>query len=527
MKRSQTHCSFQVRLHRPSVLLRLMLIAFMILGFCMTLPAQSKALHKADKAFGRFDYSKALNIYQKLEKKNESKYYVTKRIADCYRLLDMPTHAVEWYEKAIEFHDVDAETYYHLGQTLRTLKRYEESDIYLNRFRAITRTQTPQQGLSPEEYLRTVRSDSGRFEIVKLSINTPYSEIGPALYDGNKLVFSSNTPENSVVRYLDSRNNKPFYSLYVAELEELATTGIPTPFLPRIRTELNDGPVSFSHDGNLVYITRNTVLTQEGVSELDIFTLSKREGKWNTTLATLPLKLKGYSIAHPAISPDNQRLYFASNMPGGYGGMDLYYSELKGGFFSQPVNLGPGINTAGNEVFPFVDTNGRLFFASDGLPGLGGLDIFVVLPGEYGFSNPHNLGPDINTPYDDFGITILYDDSGGYFASNRPGGEGSDDIYAFRTLVPLRFTQIRGTITNDITGEAEEAVSISIFKKNGIPVANLESDEKGNYSFHLLSNEEYTIYFRKRMMQDIEKSIKPSDMKAFGILNLNIKLAPR
>src|SRR5690606_18556962 len=116
--------------------------------------------HKADKAFGRFDYSKALNIYQKLEKKNESKYYVTKRIADCYRLLDMPTHAVEWYEKAIEFHDVDAETYYHLGQTLRTLKRYEESDIYLNRFRAITRTQTPQQGLSPEEYLRTVRSDS-------------------------------------------------------------------------------------------------------------------------------------------------------------------------------------------------------------------------------------------------------------------------------------------------------------------------------------------------------------------------------
>jgi hypothetical protein len=150
-----------------------------------------------------------------------------------------------------------------------------------------------------------------------------------------------------------------------------------------------------------------------------------------------------------------------------------------------------------------------------------------VLPGEYGFSNPHNLGPDINTPYDDFGITILYDDSGGYFASNRPGGEGSDDIYAFRTLVPLRFTQIRGTITNDITGEAEEAVSISIFKKNGIPVANLESDEKGNYSFHLLSNEEYTIYFRKRMMQDIEKSIKPSDMKAFGTLNLNIKLAPR
>ncbi|NLX72041.1 MAG: hypothetical protein GXY94_01885 [Bacteroidales bacterium] len=507
--------------------MKLIALTLILLGLSGLVAAQSRALTKADDAFERFDYSLALKRYNKLDGKSESRYYVTKRIADCYRLLNMPVNALEWYEKAIEFHDVDAETYYHLGQTLRVLKRYEESDIYLNRFREITRTQAPQQGLSPGEFLMAVKSDSGRYEIIPRNVNSEYSEFGPAILDGNKLVFSSNRPGKSVIRQLDSRNNLPFFGLFVSELSDLSTATYPLPFLPKIKTELNDGPVSFTADGQMLYITRNTTATQEGLSELDIFSLNRRDGKWSSTLASLPLKIKGYSIAHPAVSPDNQRLYFSSDMPGGYGAKDLYYSELRGGFFSQPVNLGPDINTAGNDVFPFVDSAGRLFFASDGLPGLGGLDIFMTIPEGQNFSKPYNLGPGINTAYDDFSIVIKSDDSGGYFSSNRPGGAGSDDIYAFKTLKPLRFTHILGTIVNQLTGEPEEAVSISVIKQNGIVVANIESDEKGNYSLHLLSDEEYTIHFRKRMMQAVEKSLTPSEIKAFSTLNLNIKLVPR
>lgn len=151
----------------------------------------------------------------------------------------------------------------------------------------------------------------------------------------------------------------------------------------------------------------------------------------------------------------------------------------------------------------------------------------MTIPEGQNFSKPYNLGPGINTAYDDFSIVIKSDDSGGYFSSNRPGGAGSDDIYAFKTLKPLRFTHILGTIVNQLTGEPEEAVSISVIKQNGIVVANIESDEKGNYSLHLLRDEEYTIHFRKRMMQAVEKSLTPSEMKAFSTLNLHIKLVPR
>jgi hypothetical protein len=489
--------------------------------------AQSRLLKKADKAYNEFNYSKALKRYHRVAAKGTSQYYVTKRIADCYRQLNMPTHAVEWYEKAIVYQDVDADTYYHLGLALRTLKRYEESDIYLNRFHTIMRTHSPRQGLSPEDYLFHIRSDSGRFEVLHLEINSPYSEFGPALLNGKHLIFSSNRPGESYVRHLDSRNNLPFFDLYQSEVTDLTQTTYPHPFLPNLKTGLNDGPVSFTADGQQMYITRNISQNPEGVSEMDIFVGTKREGNWPKTLTSLPLKLKGYSIAHPSISHDNQRLYFASDMPGGYGGMDIYYSERRGGFLSQPVNLGPNVNTPGNEVFPFVDSKGRLFFASDGLPGLGGLDLFVVLSMPKGFSNPHNLGPGINSPYDDF--SIVWDEPGeaGYFASNRPGGQGKDDIYAFKALKPLAFSHIKGSITNAITEAPEEAVTISVFKQGNIPVATFESDEEGLFSIHVLRDETYEIHFRKRMMEPVVKTITPSDMRAFGTINMNLEIAPR
>ncbi|GAO30209.1 carboxypeptidase regulatory-like domain-containing protein [Geofilum rubicundum] len=488
---------------------------------------QNRLLKKADEAYSEFNYNKALKRYQRVASKGDSRYHVTKRIADCYRQLNMPTHAVEWYEKAIAFHDVDAETYYHLGLALRTLKRYEESDVYLDRFHTIMRTHKPRQGLSAEDYLYHLRSDSGRFSVSHLNINSSYSEFGPALLDNKELVFSSNRPGKSYIRHLDTRNNQPFFDLYSAKVENATQLSFPHPFLPGIKTGLNDGPVSFTSDGQQMYITRNIDENPEGVSEMDVFVVRKREGKWQKTLSSLPLKIKGYSIAHPAISPDNERLYFSSDMPGGYGGMDLYYSERRGGFLSQPVNLGPHINTPGNEVFPFIDSKGRLFFASDGLPGLGGLDIFVVLAMAEGFSNPHNLGPGINSPYDDFSLIWNEANDGGYFASNRPGGMGEDDLYAFKAQSPLTFTQVKGTITNETTGQPEEDVSISVFKNEDIPVASFESDEDGFFSIHLLSDETYTVRFRKRMMQPIEKTITPDEMKAFGILNFSFDLAPR
>ena len=278
-----------------------------------------------------------------------------------------------------------------------------------------------------------------------------------------------------------------------------------------------------------MYITRNTTPNPLGESELDILIARHNEGKWEKALATLPLKLKGYSIAHPAISPDGQRLYFASDMPGGYGGMDIYYSERRGGFLSQPVNLGPDINTPGNEVFPYIDKDGRLFFSSDGLPGLGGLDIFIAVPAGDGFSKPHNVGPGINSPFDDFTIVFNEDNESGYFASNRPDIKetNSDNIYAFRLLQPLRFSAIEGKIVNASTGNKEAEVQISISKFDGTPIASLESDEDGSFLIHLLRDQSYKFVFRKRFMDPVEKILTFSDMDGFSTINMQIEISPR
>ena len=498
----------------------------LILFLPLTVMAQSKALKKADGLFSKFNFNKALTQYYKLEAKGESKYYVTRRIADCYRLLNMPVMAAEWYEKAIAFPDVEAETYYHLGLSLRTLKRYDESEQYLNRYHTLTRSQPMRRGLSSEDYLLSLLADSGRVEIYSLAINSNHSEFGPAVWNHN-LVFSSNRPGNTIIQQRDARNDMPFFNLYQAPLDTFNFTGVTSLFLPQIKSGLNDGPVCFSLDGQVMYITRNTPTNPDGMSELDINILRQKDGKWEKVLTSLPLKMKGFSIAHPSVSNDDQRFFFASDMPGGYGGMDIYYSERKGGFLSQPVNLGPNINTPGNDVFPFISSDGKLFFASSGHPGLGGMDIYVALPEEDGFSEPFNLGPGINSSYDDFSFFLNEDRRTGYFASDRPGGMGYDDIYAFEFVKPLHYTEIEGVVKNKTTGQVESDVMINVMKDDGTPIASFQSDENGQFTIHLMRDMNYRFSFRKRLMEPLEKTITPAQLKDFSKLNLSIELVPR
>ena len=502
------------------------ILILMIIFVPFNMMSQSKTLKKADDLFNKFDYGKALTYYEQLEKIGESRYHVIRRIADCYRLLNMPVVASEWYEKAIAYPDVEAETYYHLGLTLRILKRYDESEQYITRFHTLTKTQGLQRGLSLEEYLNFIKADSMNAEVFNLGFNTEFSEFGPAI-SNNSLIFTSNRPGNSIIEYKDARNNKSFFNLYSIPLNALSNNDSTEPFLLKLRSKYNDGPVCFTTDGNILYNTRNTSTDPTGKSELDIVMARKRDGKWDKTLTNLPLKIKGYSIAHPAISHDNEKLYFVSDMPGGYGGMDIYYSERRGGFLSQPVNLGPNVNTPGNELFPYITPEGLLFFSSNGHPGLGGLDIFVSLPMGNGFSEPFNLGSGINSSYDDFSIIFNKDGETGYFSSNRPEGKGEDDIYTFKMFKPLKFTLINGTIKNKQTGEAEPGVSITITQPDGTTVATFQSNNEGNFYIHLYSDKQYRFSFRKRLMVPLEKDITPSQLSNYPKLDMNIELEMR
>ncbi|MDY8133974.1 hypothetical protein [Aquimarina sp. 2201CG5-10] len=281
---------------------------------------------------------------------------------------------------------------------------------------------------------------SERFMINTLKINSEYSDYAPSFYE-KELVFASSRNSNRVTRLIDELSNQPFLDLYstTRSLDKISINRL----RGSVNTKFHESSAVFSKDKKAVYFTRNNYSKRksktntEGTVLLKIYRAIYKEGKWGK-VEELPFNSDEYSIAHPALSSDGKYLYFASDMPGSYGKSDLYMVEIyKDGSFGVPENMGDLINTPGRETFPYVSDKGNLFFASDGHPGMGGLDIFMLLPSKKGMTGVYNLGLPLNSPEDDFTFIINEKCKTGYFASNRKGGKGDDDIYGFRQLLPF------------------------------------------------------------------------------------------
>jgi outer membrane protein OmpA-like peptidoglycan-associated protein len=260
-----------------------------------------------------------------------------------------------------------------------------------------------------------------------------YDEFSPVFYKQG-IVFCSNRNSNSVSDYYNQQNKGLFKIYYVDTINKgkLQSSKL---FSKNLKTRYNDGPVTFSSKGDTIYYSRN--LEVKGKlgdisnvrNKLGIF-YAIWEGKEWTKIRELRINDEWYNVTTPCLSYDGKRLYFASDKPGGFGGSDLYYCQLKNDYWGNPVNLGPNINTPGNEVYPFVNQIGELFFSSDGYPGLGGKDIFFSKFADTTWLVPVHLDPPINSMFDDFGIVTDSEMKEGYFSSNR---DNSIDIYKFRT----------------------------------------------------------------------------------------------
>ena len=487
--------------------------------------SQSKELQKADKYFKQFNYTKAIDKYLKLISENQNTYYATIKVAECYSKLQQTEKAIEWYIKAIKFPDFDYHIYYNLAQELKKIKDYEAAHDYMQKYLELSGAKPREYDYPLNNYIRLLKEDSTRYEIYTLRINSEYSEFGPARYS-NSLIFSSNRPKRSWIKRDDVLTERPFYSLYEARIISINELKEPKIFANNLKSTLNTGPVCFNKEQNLMYVTRNVKSKKEG-SVLDIYTTKKTKGKWSKNLERVPLQHTGYSIAHPSLSPDGKKLYFSSDMPGGYGGMDLYVCDNKNGFLSSPENLGPDINTPGNEVFPFISNDGRLYFASDGLQGLGGLDIFFVLPAEDSFSYPFNMGYPINTSADDFSIYLNEDKRTGYLTSNRPGGKGEDDIYAFRILKQPDYCLLIGTVIDESNGKPINGVQITIKNPKGIVVHKLVSDPNGGFSIYLKKDKNYFFTCRKKLYKQLNGKFTEVQMMDKDILQIDLNLQPK
>lgn len=415
-------------------------LLLLLIGLLITplaVQAQKTRLKKAKARIAALDYAAAVEMLLPLAEQDQHPEAVM-LLADLFRRQKSYAKAANWYQKVTSRPDAPSHSWYYYGMMLLHLNRCAEAQEQFNHF-LVLNTQDPRHEELTEACARREQLLSAQLqqiEIQVLDFNSVLSDIGPAFYR-NGLVFGSvRMPASDT----ESNDARPFYDLYVVDaLNEPFQFSAPRPFSTQLNSDVHEAIVTFNHNATEIYFTRNRggerarkSLQRAG---LEIVYATTTDGRRWRSLRPLPFNSDQYSVAHPALSPDGKQLYFSSDMPGGYGGKDIYVSHWNGEYWAKPVNLGPVINTEGDELYPFYHASGRLYFSSDGQFGLGGQDIFYAsTDATMTWTDVHNLGAPLNTRDDDYGIIVAADGSYGYFASNRSGGIGQDDIYGFRYL---------------------------------------------------------------------------------------------
>ncbi len=475
--------------------------------------SQERKLEKADEKYNSYSYIDARKIYIAVADKGYASSDLYAKIGDSYYFNAELDQALFWYEKLEDQfpNTMDVKHLYRYAQVLKSAKRYQESDTIMELFHQLSGNEIDQSAfaMNTQDYLHFIAMQSGKYEIIKLGINSSNSDFAPSFTHQGELVFSSSREYANMTNTVHEWNNMPFLDLFVATLSDTNTV------LPRLKalkgkvnTKFHESSTTFSADGKTVYFTRNNYTKHKrktdtaGTTLLKLYKARLQGGKWSDIME-LPFNSNEYSVAHPALSNDGTQLYFASDMPGGKGLSDLYVVSIYAdGTYGVPKNLGDAINTEGRETFPYCSESGRLYFASDGHVGLGGLDVFVSKSDSIGFSRPYNLGEPINSSADDFTFILNEKDKVGYFASNRSvSGIADDDIYSFKqtdSLITSCQQHVNGKLLDKHTKEPlPEAVVLLINENNDI-VNTMITGTTGEYSFSLECRKNYRIEGTKK-----------------------------
>ncbi len=419
------------------------LLVFIIL---LSLPflsnAQSLKEKRADRLFDDLAYKKAAELYEQVILSGASNDKVIKRLAISYRKLLDWENAEHWYSLVVEGSLAEPIDYYYYAEALKANEKYEQGMEWMRKYSELENNDSRiKRNLGNKAELKKLLKKPKNIIIKNLSVSSEEADFGAALLKNNLVVFSSaRTDGDEGVQYTYAWNDKPFLDLYVADRNATGELVNPRIFAKELNSRYHEGPVVFNKEGFIIYFTRSNFFqkkvgkSHEDINNLKIFRAIKVGEKWGQ-ITNLHFNSDEYSCGHPALSADGKRLYFASDMPGGYGGTDIYVCEKQGKKWGTPKNLGDSINTEGNEMFPHMHKDGTLYYSSTGLFGLGGLDIFMAAPKDStlsAFLPPVNIGSPINSSKDDFAFTISDDKRDGYLSSNRKGGQGDDDIYYFK-----------------------------------------------------------------------------------------------
>jgi outer membrane protein OmpA-like peptidoglycan-associated protein/tetratricopeptide (TPR) repeat protein len=498
-------------------------ITLLVLFAASIVSAQRVKIASANKKFDDLAYVDAISIYENVAKKGFKSPDLFQKLGDANYFNANLKEANKWYAELFALNQkVDSEYYYRYAQTLKSVGDYTKADEYLKSFAQSNADDIRAKLYNDnKDYLAQLKNNSNRYDVEDAGINSKYSDYGAAFYNG-KLVFTSSRDTGGVSKMRNKWTNQSYSNLFQSEVDAEGHLKTPEPLGKKVNSKYNESSPVFTKDGRTMYFTRNNFINgkkQKDGKDVILLKLYKAtfDGfEWNM-VEELPFNSNQYNCAHPALSPDDKILYFASNMPGSLGQSDIFKVKInKDGSFGAPENLGKEINTEARETFPFISDENELLFASDGQLGFGGLDVFAVKINKDGsYSKVLNVGAPVNSSQDDFAYFIDSKSRFGFFSSNRDGGKGFDDIYRFKENYPLVFTcdnNLSGVVVDDETKKPIPNAKVTLFDKDMKSVQNLQANELGEYKFEKLDCS--ATYFVRGESTDysvVEKKITTTD----------------
>ncbi len=450
-----------------------------------SLLGQRAKLKRANAYFEALSYNEAVQLYlEVLDKRDVDQAKVN--LAASYRKIGNLSEAEYWYGQSVRLPSSKPENKLFYAMALQSNGKCDLAikwfDEYTQENPDDLRGQLLKESCKTDVLASLNNDDETSYDIQNLGeVNTNFDDFGAAFY-GQGIVYASERDEGGAIRRIHSWTGNPFLELFYTDVTATTTNDStmrfnysePTKYSNKLNTKFHDGPVCFSADQQIVYFTRNNIIKgktgkdDDGIIRLKIYNARYSNGQW-VDVQSMPFNSDEYSVAHPAVSNDGEMMIFASDMPGGFGGMDLYISRFENGRWSPSINLNsyiPGINTEGQEIFPSMTNDGTLYFTSNGHTGLGGLDNLFVKRVGNNWGPITNVGGPINSEADDFAMVVSDEKTFGFFSSNRPGGAGGDDIYSFYRML----LDVEVFVFDGATGEPMEGVVITHDCKNELPV---------------------------------------------------------
>lgn len=500
----------------------ILLLAF----FTSTTFAQKRL---ADKFFSNYGYVKATELYEEALKDGDDSEHILTRLGDCYYNNSNSEKAAYWYGKAANKYDIDTEHLYKYIQSLKSIGNYSEANVWIKKFIEIQNDDSRIKDYDSDNLLKYDQLNSVdkalSITIENLPINSKFSDFGSFIYN-DQLFFASARGIDDTKKY--GWNKEPFLDLFQVTVKEKDNTlefgNADLINASKINSDYHEATVAISNDGKTMYFTRDNVtrknklnFDKKGTTHLKIYKATLIDGSWED-IKELSINDEIYSTGHPTLSPDNKKLFFVSDRQGGIGQTDIYEVDiLENNKFSKPKNLGSKVNTEGREMFPFISKDSILYFSSDGHLNLGLLDIFKSNIIKDSISEPQNLGAPYNSGYDDFAYFI--DPSNvnkrSYLSSNRPNGNGNDDIY---TVYSKACSQtIKGITRNKEDKEILSNTAVKLIDETGKIIEEIITSENGEYEFIMECNKKYTVIGSIKTFSDDKIEINTYDVNGTKI----------